>query len=272
MTPDGKIAYLSYDLHTIDDPTFGPQTRVVGDTIRIWDPATGTSKEVWNVFNFISTDKRVDWTKPPITSRGSWSGFDQKPSVDWTHGNSITIGPRGNYIVSLRHLNQILSIDKTFTKIEWRLGGPNSDYSFPNPSDRFYHQHSAKELPNGHILIYDNGNGRPQNEGGEYSRALELSLDDYDMRATKVWEYTYDKKIFSSSKGNVTRLPNGNSMIGFIGKSGQPQTTVEVDAKGNLVWENTFTSPTTLDRYRADPIDSLSGEKIIGGSTNTSNK
>ncbi len=195
--------------------------------------------------------------------RGSWSGFDDKPAVDWTHGNSITIGPRGNYVISLRHLNQILSIDKTFTKVEWRLGGPDSDYEFPNPGDRFYHQHSAYELANGNILLFDNGNTRPKEEGGEYSRALELSLDDYDSRATKVWEYSH-KKTFSASKGNVERLSNGNTLIGFIGRSGQPQTTVEVDNNGNLLWENTFTSPTTLDRYRANHIDSLAGEEIVG--------
>ncbi|MSQ32800.1 MAG: hypothetical protein EXR59_06255 [Dehalococcoidia bacterium] len=66
-----------------------------------------------------------------------------------------------------------------------------------------------------------------------------------------------------SSRGNVTRLSNGNTMIGFIGKSGQPQTTVEVNNESKLVWENSFTSPTTLDRYRANPIQSLGGETVV---------
>ncbi len=56
-----SVAYLSYDLRTIDDPKFGPQTRVVGDTIRIWDPSSNTSKEVWNSFDFIPTNNRVVW-------------------------------------------------------------------------------------------------------------------------------------------------------------------------------------------------------------------
>ena len=121
---NSSMAYLSYDLRTVDDPKFGPQTRVVGDTIRIWDEAAGTSKEVWNAFNVLSTGNHTDWA---LGGGGSWKGFDNKPGVDWTHGNSITISPRGNYIVSLRHLNQIFSIDKTFTKIEWRLGELDSD-------------------------------------------------------------------------------------------------------------------------------------------------
>ena len=42
-----------------------------------------------------------------------------------------------------------------------QLGGPSSSFSFPEPGDRFYGQHAVYELPNGHILVFDNGASAP---------------------------------------------------------------------------------------------------------------
>ena len=82
------------------------------------------------------------------------------------------MGRRGKY--SFRHADQVISLSPDFKTIEWRLGGPGSSFSFPDPSDVFHGQHGVLELPNGHLTMFDNGNYRPE---GEYSRALELELD-----------------------------------------------------------------------------------------------
>jgi len=36
-----------------------------------------------------------------------------------------------------------------------------------DPSDKFYHQHFARILADGHLLLFDNGNGRPASEGAK---------------------------------------------------------------------------------------------------------
>ena len=83
----------------------------------------------------------------------------------------------------------MISIAPDFQAVEWQLGGPESDYEFPNPGDRFWSQHTASQLPSGNILLFDNGLGRPLAEGNNYSRALELRLDERSRTAVKVWEY-----------------------------------------------------------------------------------
>ena len=133
-------------------------------------------------------------------------------SEDWTHANSIQVGPSDNIIMSIRHLNQIISIAPDFQSLVWRLGGSSGDvvfgdFSFPNSGDQFYQQHSARELHNGNILLFDNGGGRPVEEGGQYSRALELALNTGDMTATKVWEYRHEPDLYAACCSNVTRLP-----------------------------------------------------------------
>ena len=223
---DGKVVYLG---NIIQDP-YGDQERLqVGDTIRQWDQVTGQDVELWDTFDFL--DPLNDRT--PSSNRGiRWTRCDGVPTIveDWTHANSIqVVEPRGNIIMSMRHLDQVISIAPDFQSVEWRMGGSTGDFSFGDftfldPSDRFYHQHSARELPNGNILLFDNGNfrsgltlnvpdpagvstlmgfddayftGMVQAAGDDYSRALELELDMDAMTATKVWEYRHEPDLFA---------------------------------------------------------------------------
>ena len=45
---------------------------------------------------------------------------------EWMHANSLSIGPRGNVLVSSHYLNQVLSLSPDWRRIEWRLGGPRA--------------------------------------------------------------------------------------------------------------------------------------------------
>ena len=250
---DGRVMYLADVERVIDDAANGgeAETRVTGDAIRVWDPSTGTTEELWNAFDFLSTDDRVVW---------------DADNVRWTHFNSIQIGPRENIVVSSRNLNQVISISPDFDEIEWRLNGPNSSFEFEAPEDRFYRQHTATELPNGNILVFDNGGDRPVGQGGEYSRALELALRDYDSAAVKVWEYRSTPDIYASFISSAHRLANGNTLINFgttPDVEATPITVVEVDRQGNEIWRMEMLGPSLRNRFRAYPIESINGEKRI---------
>jgi hypothetical protein len=86
--------------------------------------------------------------------------------------------------MSVRHIDTVIAISPQFDRIAWRIGRFGSDFAFPNPSDRFYHEHFVRMLDNGNLLLFDNGSGRPPAEGGQYTRALELGLDWNSMTAT----------------------------------------------------------------------------------------
>ena len=145
------------------------------------------------------------------------------------------------------------------------MGGPGSDFSFPNSGDKFYGQHTARQLSNGNILLFDNGFFRPAAEGGQYSRALELELDTEQMTATKVWEYRHDPDLFALCCSSVTRLDNGNTVIVFGSDFTSAAccrvfTLVEADAQGNTLWEVQLRAPGSPAQYRVYPILSIDGE------------
>ena len=250
VLPKNKVMYLAEETRIIDDTANGgdAETRVTGDVIRVWDQNAGTTTELWNSFDHLSTDDRVVWERDPKR---------------WTHFNSIQIAPRGDIIVSSRNRNQVISIAADFQSVRWFLGGPNSSFVLPGPLDRFYRQHTATELPNGNILLFDNGADRPEEEGGEYSRALELAIRDYDGSAVKVWEYRHAPDIYASFISSAYRLDNGNTLVNFgttTDVESVPITLVEVDRDGNEVWKLRMAGPTLKNRYRAYPLLSILGE------------
>ena len=102
------------------------------------------------------------------------------------HANSLQVAPTGVILMSVRHLDTVIAISPQFDRIAWRIGRFGSDFAFADPSDRFYHEHYVRMLENGNLLLFDNGDGRPAAEGGQYNRALELALDWDSMTATKV--------------------------------------------------------------------------------------
>jgi hypothetical protein len=255
VLPDGRILYLGAEDRTIDDRTVSGKSKLLvrGDTLDVLDPASGTVERVWGTFDaFDPADRPQHWAQ---------IAEDDPDVFDWTHANTVMIGPRGNLIVSIRHLDQIISLAPDFKTIEWKLGGFGSSFSFADPSDRFYGQHDVSELPGGRILMFDNGNYRPE---GEYSRGLELQLDFETMTAHKVWEYRQQPDVFSSQLGSAVRLSNGETILNFGFRDEDPKAPVilaEARPDGSAAWEQSLTlAGLRASRYRTLPLDSLAGE------------
>lgn len=254
---DGRILYLGAEERFIDDsPNRGsPRFRMRGDTLNILDLDADFEWPVWRAFDSLD----------PLQRNPHYATRIEDGALEWTHGNSVTLGPRGNVIVSFRHLDQVISLSPDFETVEWRLGGPGSSFSFPSPEDRFYGQHAAAELAGGRVLVFDNGNFRPE---GEFSRALELELDFDQMTARKVWEYRHQPDIMAGSQSNVVRLSNGNTLVNFGSREfpDEPVILVETTPDGSLAWELELrVAGQRTTRYRVYPLDSLAGEAPIAG-------
>ena len=257
LLDDGRILYPSATKTVFDGPANGgdKRTSAFAETLRVWDPGRGRVEQIW--------DSRDHWDIASAQQWDLWVTHEHDKEDDellcWLHVNSTSFGPRGNLILSLRHRQQVVSIAADLKTIEWQLGGPDSDYDFPNPGDRFHVQHQATELPNGNILLFDNG--LPKAKGGTgYSRALELRLDD-ERRATKVWEYR--PGIMSPIVSGATRLGNGNTLINFgtRRRALTPLTVIEVDPRGNELFR---AETLKLDRFKERPSNLMSF-RAVGG-------
>jgi len=226
-----RILFIANETQAVGD------TMVTGEAIWEWNMRTGALTQRWSAFDFL------DWNTDRIGTPNP---------TNWLHANSISVGPRGNVVVSFRSLNQVISIAPDYQSLEWRIGGPNATHAIAN-DDRFIGQHSAWELDGGRLLVFDNRGAGP--DGADLARALELEIGADSVEFA--WEYAPGIQAFL--RGSVYRLDNGNSVVTFPAFS---FVIDEVDADGQLVWrlsgDNSFTPA-----YRGVPWPSIAGEEEV---------
>ena len=258
---NGRIIYLGGYKLTFDDSANGgdAETTALVDTVNALDPATGEMEILWDPMDF--------WDIRDPDQRRRWD------LRDWLHMNSLSKTADGGYIASLRNINQVISLSPDFKTVRWRLGGPDSDFDFPDPTDRFTMQHTASELPNGNILLFDNRAKLPEEEGGEmYSRALELRLDFNAKTAVKAWEFSPEPRIYARFMSSAYRLDNGNTLVNFGFSedfASVPIAIAEADAEGREVFRLESIDPPLAEVSRAGPnrYRVYPGPKSIMGET-----
>jgi hypothetical protein len=170
----------------------------------------------------------------------------KRAQVDYAHSNSIEIDFDGNILLSTRHFDEVTKIDRLTGEIIWRLGGEyckNNQFTFLNDPIGFSHQHDARRLPNGNILIFDNGNlHSPQ-----FTRVVEYQLDEENKYATLVWEYKNNPSTYAGAMGSSRRLSNHNTIIGWGIGTNPAISEVRADGKVSFF----LAHPDTIYNYKA---------------------
>lgn len=159
------------------------------------------------------------------------------PVVDYIHINSVVVDTDGNYLVSCRHTDEVIKINRTNGSVMWRLGGSLSkgnEFQWLNDSvggfTGFSHQHSAVRTKRGTILLFDNGNFKP---GERVSRVVEYEVDEQAKTVRKVFEFIPTPTVYASTMGSVQELPNEHIVIGW--GSGSNRTVAhEIDRSGTV--------------------------------------
>ena len=223
VTVDNRGDIYSMTWELVDAPDIHPSRKVLDDRITVFT-ADGILKDEMSVLDLLR-DSPYEHLLPIISDRL----FPDDAELDLFHMNHVevfdgrlghlsSIFEQDNLLVSIRHLNAIAIIDGRGRNIVW-LWGPNN----------LAMQHHPQLLPNGHIVVFDNGTERP-------SRVIELD----PVRRDLVWTYA-NETFFSSWGGSVQRLPNGNTLI--------TETTsgyaTEVTPDGEVTWR--FANPNVDD-------------------------
>lgn len=172
-------------------------------------------------------------------------------NVDWTHLNAVEQDVDGNFLLSVRHFNEITKIKRSDSSIIWRLGGSANQYTFINDPNMFKAQHDVRRIGNGNLTLFDNGSASPLHS----CNAKEYQLDENSLTASLVWNYNENSTTYSRALGNVQRLPNGNTLINYGMLNNRNQMFNVVTSAGIKVFEIIFSD--TLRSYRAFNYPSL---------------
>lgn len=158
---------------------------------------------------------------------------------DWTHSNTVQVLPEnhwtkegheefkpGNVMISVRHLDLVLIIDRETKKVVWTYKG---DYMGGLAHQHEPHMIKAGLPGEGNILIFDNGVGAKNSGHDGNSLVLEIN----PLTKKIIWKYEYEFDFFSAIQSSAQRLANGNT---FIDES-CTGTIYEVTRNGEIVWE-----------------------------------
>ena len=196
-----------------------------------------------------------------------WDAFDHLPNPhmvalgQWLHTNSVILDTEaGTALVSCMALKRLFLLDHPGGQVRWSLGeggtfAPDPDALHP----WFYGGHGVDRLPDGRLLLYDNGTAQRG-----FSRAVEYELDEDAMTATVTWEYPgafADDPWFNGAMGDADPLPNGNVLIS-AGNGVQKQSAsrlMEVTRAGDKVWQMWWhdDGETRAGCYQADRVPAL---------------
>ena len=130
---------------------------------------------------------------------------------DYFHINSIDVDHDGNLLICARNTWTVYKVERESGEIIWRLDGKKSDFEMGTGTQSAF-QHDARRQRDGTITIFDNG-AHPKVH--DRSRGIVVELDELQMSARLVREYTSPKKRLSTSQGNMQLLPNSNILIGW---------------------------------------------------------
>ncbi len=234
------------------------------------DRATGTIVREWDLNQALDNTRRA------------WPTRFADLNVDWFHANGLAYDPTDDTIivsgrtqgtVKLTNDNEVVWILAPHS--DWTTAGDGTDLAtrLLQPLDAdgqpiteaavlkgttnhpdfewAWYQHAPERMPDGTLLLFDNGDNRNYTEQQAYSRAVAYRIDPGAMTVAQVWQYgkerggeTFSRIVsdvdYHAAQDNVVFMPGA---VGF--GAGAYGKVVEVDYTTRAVlFEATITPPT----------------------------
>jgi hypothetical protein len=147
---------------------------------------------------------------------------------EWTHINGIDVNAAGDIVFSARNCDRVAAIDHENGKLRFKL-------------DKAHGQHNPTWLPNGNVMIFDNGH--------DSSRVIEVDPASGEV----VWNYrgAPSQQFFSGHISGASPLASGNVLV-CEGTSGR---LFEVTRRREVVWE--WINPFVNNNSRGDATVSI---------------
>ena len=95
-------------------------------------------------------------------------------------------------------------------------------------------------------MLFDNGNDHDP----PISRAVEYELDEIEMTANLVWEFSHPENYVGLAMGSAQRLQNDNTLINWGRLEEEIGVITEVDYDNNILLEIRYTDPIYCYRVR----------------------
>jgi len=257
--PNGDLL-MAVDRNDVTMQLEGKQVKSRNDFIMLYSRATSKVLKLWDLAKHLDVS-REDLN---MTSKNDWihvNGvvFDARDSsivissknqgvikVGWDDQLKWIMAPHKNWGKSGRNEDGFETAPYLLTAVDpsGKAFGKDVQNGTVSPAnfDFPWGQHAPAFLPNGNLILYDNGYKRNYVAQANYSRAVEYQINDQNKTFQQVWQYGKERgqTFFSLLISDVDYLPKTKNILvtsGFVYKFGK---IVEVQyPSGNEVFEAT---------------------------------
>lgn len=185
---------------------------IISDTAMRFN-AAGTPTWSWSILDHIDPlDHHTEAMHWPFWDMPPYDHLDNPK--DWSHANAMVPTDNG-WLLSFRNLDWLIKIDEPTGNIDY-IFGPGGDFELAAGGQWFSRQHGPVVTGPDTILLYDNGNNRPDRPWGEpaYSRVVEYHLNRDTMTATELWSWEGGgARIFCPVVGDADPLGNDTHLV-----------------------------------------------------------
>jgi len=256
--PDGNFLVTATDLNSVHQNG----TWTIEDFV-IEINREGERLHVWDIKDYLDEN------------RTTWDDNLNDLPIDWAHINSVSYDSVDNSIIVSCRLQGVIKIGYD-DEIKWILGphrgwdtnrrGEDLNEFLLQPLDEAgnaianlevldgtindpefewnWFQHAVDVLPNGDIILFDNGEKRNYTGDERYSRAVQYRIDSSEKTVKQIWDYGKERGEFGFSRlvSDVDQLENGNILYapGFRvdNMNGEGAKLIELDPQtNNVLWE-----------------------------------
>jgi len=227
-------------------------------------------------------------------NRTVWGANVGDAVIDWAHGNAVIFDESDNTIIVSCQRQGLIKLDSE-NNVVWilaphlswgqnRRGENLSDYlltpldavSYPitdtdilngyanHPDFEWnWYQHAPKLLPNGNLIVFDNGNWRNYTDTEKYSRAVEYEINHDEKTIRQIWQYGKyrSEETFSTVVSDVDYLPQTGNILfspGYKTDNGNGQQggrIVEIDyTTKEVVFEARLSGYSSFQFHRAERL------------------
>jgi len=207
---------------------------------------------------------------------------------DWFHANAVIFDERDNSLIISGQRQGLVKVTNS-NELRWILSPPEGwagyeDYRLnPIPSPDFdwtWGQHAPLLMPDGDLVVFDNGLGRDYGRAAKYSRIVRYRVSESAQKGgtvQQIWQYGKERgeTLYSSFISDVDYLPASDSFLMTAGSIGydvtyvSPDQTIlslrgipdaariiDVDSAGEVRFETTVLSDLQgASVYRSEKVD-----------------
>jgi len=196
-----------------------------------------------------------------------------RDGADWFHMNSAIYNAADNSLLLSSRENFVVKLDYETGAIRWLFGDTTKHWYVNYPSLRALAlrleagkapigQHSLSVMPNGELLLFNNGLGSLNTPPGvppgvtrSYSMPSRYAIDEKAGTAREVWSYERERILFSDICSSVYQGSPGNYLVAYSALNARTSARLlGVDSAGKVAFDFTYPAMACDTVFIAQPL------------------